>query len=119
MTKVYIAVARIERRNEEGELVAFNPEEALVGFDDAELKRLVDAGAIIERNVGEEAPKPVEEPQPAGTEAPSAQDAVYAAKAKQSREDMEKRATELGVNFTARLSDEKLAERISEAELTA
>lgn len=112
MAKTAVAIHLVQTRNAEGDLVQFHPGEALVGFDDAEVKRLTAAGAVQELDaadrmiVTENVTQPVamDDIPPSKKELPSA------------REQMEARAQELGVQYRSNISDDKLAEKIVEAE---
>ena len=106
----YTAVHRIETRNDKGDLVAYEPGEALAGFDADTIKTLLASGAAVE---GEAPGVVTETSKPAGEtafEAPSKQDLT------DGRTSLEARAVELGVQFRSNISDEKLAEKVAEAE---
>lgn len=110
MANVVTAVHLIQTRNEKGDLVEYHPGEALAGFDADTLKGLIASGAAAEGEVlgvVTEALKPASE---TVFEAPSKQDLT------DNRVSLETRAAELGVQFRSNISDEKLAEKVAEAE---
>lgn len=106
----YYAVHQIQHYSD-GQFVTIPPGNLVGGLDEAEAQRLLKLGALTTdrpSNV-ESVPAPVHN-------APSVQEQVQEAKAARSREQLEARAEELEVKFNKNISDEKLAERLAEAE---
>lgn len=109
----YYAIHQIQYY-EDGKVVSVAPGSIVGGLDEKELERLAELGAVSSDRPKAllDAPAPVHS-------APSVQAQAAEAQAAHSREELEARAQELEVKFNKNISDEKLAERIAEAELNS